>query len=93
MRPFKIEINLDDEGELSKFLDDYEPMRGRVLANRLGFKGKHSVRAADGLMNFACNRRAAFGCRRRGDVDTALDYERICGLIYKEDIQPFIECW
>lgn len=88
---FKLEVNLDAEWE--KFLEDHEPTRGRRLANRLGFKGKNSVRAANGLTNYASNKRAAVSSRLAGNITTAQDYERICDLIYKEDIQPFIECW
>ncbi len=92
-RPFKFDANLDDEVDREAFLKVYEPGRGRALANRLGFRGKGCVAAANALMNYACNKRAAVMCRKRGAINTAVQYETICDRIYKEDIQPAIECW
>ncbi len=92
-KPFKLDFNLDDEEDLVKFLDRFEPARGRLLANHLRFKGKNSARAANGLMNYAQNKRAARTCRDNDNIPEALHYEHICDLIYKEDIQPFVECW
>lgn len=93
MLPFKLDVNLDDEQELEEFLETYEPQRGRQLANSLEFKGKSSVEAANGLMNYAHNKRAAMLCRKTGNIQGALGYEQICDRIYKENIQPLIECW
>ncbi len=92
-KPFALDINLDDEAELDEFLREYEPWRGVSLARRLGFRGSQCKRAANGLMNYACDKRAAVLCRRRGRPDTSLKYEDICDRIYREDIQPLIECW
>lgn len=93
MQPFSLDVNLDDEQELEEFLESYEPSRGRQLANLLGFKGNRSVEAANGLMNYAQNKRAARLCRSAGTIESALGYERICDRIYRENIQPLIECW
>ncbi len=90
---FKFEVNLDDEEEMLAFLHDFEPLRGRALANRLKFSGKGCVRAANALMNYAHNKRVAVKERREGRITTALNYEGICDRIYREDIQPLIECW
>ncbi len=92
-QPFTIEVNLDVEPDCCDFLAEFEPARGRRLANLLGFKGRHSVRAADALMNYAQNKRAAFMCRKRGSIQTALQYEKICDRIYREDIQLLVQCW
>jgi hypothetical protein len=92
-KPFKLDVNLDDEVELAEFLGKYEPHRGANLARRLGFCGTGYGRAADALMNYAQNKRAAILARRRGRVGVALQYEAICDRIYIDDIQPSIECW
>ena len=92
-KPFKLGINLDDEVEVEGFLSMHEPIRGVALAHRLGFRGRHCKRAADALMNYAHNKRAALSCRLKGQIATAQQYEDICDRIYREDIQPLIECW
>jgi len=91
--PFELEVNLDCPKSLEKFLKTYEPTRGRALANRLAFSGKGSAKAANALMNYACNKRAAIMCRQRGKISAAIQYEDICDRIYREDIQPLIKCW
>ena len=90
---FEIELNLDDEEELQKFMSLHEPTRGRRLATRLGFSGKGCVAASNALMNYAANKRAAINCRKEGKIYAALIYEEICDTIYKDDIQPTIKCW
>lgn len=89
---FRLDVNLDTEEGMTEFLELYEPSRGRLLANRLGFKGHGCVAAADALMNYAHNKRAAIMCRKTAD-EIASRYEAICDDIYREDIQPVIKCW
>lgn len=91
-KPFKLGINLDDEVEVEGFLSMHEPIRGVVLAHRLGFRGRHCKRAANALMNYAQNKRTAMCQRRVGHVSTTLHFETICDRIYRKDIQPLIEC-
>ena len=91
--PFAYAVNLDCPNDLEQFLKSYEPARGRVLANRLEFAGKGSAKAANALMNYAQNKRTAIACRKFEKIPSALRYEEICDRIYKEDIQPLIECW
>ncbi len=91
--PFTREVNLDDQQELEQFLKLAEPARGRLLANMLRFKGRFAVRAANGLMNYAQNKRAANLLRSYGEIAKAKAYEDICDTIYREDIQPLIKCW
>lgn len=90
--PFSRDLNLDDPTELESFLA-IEPARGRLLANMLRFKGRFAVRAANGLMNYAQNKRTANLLRSYGEIQQAQGYEAICDRIYKEDIQPLIKCW
>jgi len=92
-KPFKLDVNLDDEVELDEFLKKHEPRSGVVLAHRLGFHGRGCGRAAYALMHYAQNKRAAVSCRRHGRIATAQQYEDICDRIYREDIQPLIKCW
>lgn len=90
---FKIDLNLDDEEEAKSFWENYSPFRGRALANRLGFKGKGSAKAANALINYAINKNVACEQRKAGNITTAVKYENICDTIYLADIQGKIECW
>jgi hypothetical protein len=79
-------VNLDDDQERDTFLDAYEPARGIRLANLLGINGRGAKRAANGLMNYAQNIRAARSCRINGYTQSALNFEEIAERIYTEDI-------
>lgn len=91
--PFARDVNLDCPNDLEEFLSACEPCCGRRLANGFGFKGRHAVRAANGLMNYAQNKRTANLLRSYGEIAQALQYEEICDRIYQEDIQPLVKCW
>ena len=90
---FKIEINLDDEQEVQAFIDAHYTNRGWQLARKLGFKGRGSAKAASALSNYAWNKITAMGLRKKGGIDMAQQYERICDMIYSQDIRGKIECW
>ncbi len=90
---FKIDINLDDEQENHEFLLRYTTIKGRQLANQLGFTGPGAEKAANALSNYAWNKTTAIGLRKKGDITNALKYEEICDRIYREDIKNTIECW
>lgn len=90
---FSLEVNLDDETEAREWIAKYGTTDGRRLANLLGFTGKDSARAADALSNYAWNKTTAIDCRKRGTIQTAQNYERICDDIYARDIEPLIACW
>lgn len=92
-KPFTYDVNLDCPADLESFLDMAEPCRGRRLANMLKFKGKFAVQAADGLICYALNKRAANTLRLQGNIAAAQSYEEFCDRIYREDIQPLINCW
>lgn len=89
----KIDLNLDDEAECAEFLENHGTMKGRALANRLGFKGKGAATAATALSNYAWNKRTATFLRKMGDIAETQRYEEICDSIYSEDIKGKIECW
>ncbi len=44
--------------------------------------GRNTKRAAADLANYASNKATAMGCRGRGDINNALQYENICDRIY-----------
>ena len=75
-------INLDDENEVSDFIHTYKTDKGRRLANRLKIAGKGSAQKATDLSSYAWNKTTAISCRKKGDIETALKYERICDSIY-----------
>lgn len=92
-RPFIFEGNLDDEEEANAFLKEHTTISGRRLARRLGFVGQGSVHAASALSAYAWNKRVAANLRKRGEISSALVYETICDRLYRDDIQPNIQCW
>ena len=90
---FNAEMNLDDPYDIQQFIASYKTTKGRSLANRLGFVGKNSVRAANALSNYAWNKHTAICLRTKGDIVTGQKYEAICDRIYTQDINPLINCW
>jgi hypothetical protein len=90
---FKANLNLDDPEEVESFINTHGTLKGRGLANTLGFTGKGAVTAANALSNYAWNKSTAISCRLRGAIPAAMGYERICDSIYREDISSKIECW
>jgi hypothetical protein len=89
----KIDINPDDPEEAAAFTSKHGTLKGRALANRLGFAGKGSATAATALSNYAWNKMTAVSCRTRGHIRSAQRFEEICDRIYREDIQGKVECW
>lgn len=47
-----------------------------------GHSGIGTKLAAKALANYAANKGTAMACRTRGDIQTALQYEKICDSIY-----------
>lgn len=86
-RTFTFRLDLSKKRAREIFLEKYEPARGRRLANLLGFKGPNSVRAANGLMNYAQNMRASLVSKGKASAN----YRRICQDILVDDILPFVE--
>jgi hypothetical protein len=93
MKPFTLDINLDDTNEVHHFVDTYGTTKGRRLANILGLKGKASSQLATALSNYAWNKATAIRLRKDGIIDRAQMYENICDTIYSKSIQPVCECW
>ncbi len=93
MKPFSVDINLDDEETVNAWIATHNTNKGRIVANRLGLKGKGSSDLATALSNYAWNKYTAIGLRKRGEIQTAISYESICDRIYKQDIAPVCECW
>ena len=76
------EWNLDDENEVSDFIETFGTMKGVALAHRLGLHGKGCARKANSLSNYAWNKHTAIGLRKDGQIQTAIQYEKICQRIY-----------
>jgi hypothetical protein len=57
--------------------------RGRFARELFPDSGKGTRKATADVANYAANRATAMQCRLRGDVATALSYERICDAIYQ----------
>jgi hypothetical protein len=79
-------LNLDDETTVETWIAHFGTLRGRRLANLLGFTGTGAVSRANALSNYAWNKSTAISCRKRGDIATAQSYEAICDRIFKDDI-------
>lgn len=89
-------FNLDDEVELDFVKNEYgilQGCRGRRLARKLGWRGKGSTKAANGVANYVANKLVAMAHRRRGQIATAIEYEAICERIYSRDLLPRVEVW
>jgi hypothetical protein len=82
-----MEMNLDDEQEVEKFIETYGTNKGRLLANHFGLSGKGSTKLATALSCYAWNKHTAIMLRRNGSIQVALTYENICDRIYKRDLQ------
>lgn len=93
MDKLTIDLNLDDEVECINFLETYGTLKGRILANRLGFSGKGSSKVATALSNYAWNKKTAIFLRTMREISDAQRYEDICDKIYNEDIKGKINCW
>lgn len=85
-----VELNLDDETEVTQFISMFGTMRGKQLANKLGLKGPKSAKTASALSNYAWNKYTAIQQRKNGNINTALQYEKIADRIYEtlpEDVR------
>lgn len=67
--------------DLMKFWSKHA--RGHHYALLFPGKPLGCLRATADLANYASNKATAIECRKRGDVQTALEYEGICERIYK----------
>ena len=90
---FTLNINLDDENEVEKFIQKYNTQSGQIIANQLNLKGKGSALLAKALSNYAWNKKTAISCRIKGEIPKALEYEKICDNIYTQNIEPVCKCW
>lgn len=74
---------LDVDG-LHALAEQTRGVRPRAAARQLfGFATGGATRAARDLNNYAWNLITARNCRARGEIETALRYERICESIYE----------
>jgi hypothetical protein len=94
MQPYNVP-NFDAmaESELMDFWFKYHrtgPKRAKEIfgSNPLP---PHYVRVTWDLANYACNKAVAMGCRLKGQIDTAISYEKICDQIY--DRLPLYARW
>jgi len=77
-------FNLDCPNEVEDFIKEYSTIRGKRLANMLGYKGRGSVIKANYLSSYAWNKWTAMGLRKRGEIRQAASYEAICDRIYNQ---------
>lgn len=56
-----------------------------VISARILFpdRPKRYVSVTQDLGNYACNKAVAMRCRLEGEIQTALNYERVCEMIYE----------
>ena len=74
--------------ELHAFAAKVRGVRPITVANRLFGKEKGRITAVKDLKNYAWNLITARACRLRGEIKTALMYEKICEDIYR-DLPPY----
>lgn len=90
---FKLDLNLDDEGECRAFNTSHGEKNERRLARDLGLMGWGAYSLADALQRYANFRTLAFDLRVEGRIVQALGWEDSCNLIYRDEIAPLCECW
>ena len=93
MKKFKIELNLDNPVELLEFLSNYWLMDAKTLAAEFGWEGEGAVPAVIALQDYAEYKLTAIRRRLNGQINCACSAERECDEIYRQRIQPNIDCW
>lgn len=77
--------NLDDGMTADELFAFWNANQHAAKARRIalfGHSGTGTKLAAKGLANYAANKGTAMQCRAHGDIQTALQYEKICDSIY-----------
>jgi hypothetical protein len=77
--------NLDDVSDSAELFAFWNRYQHATKANRLelfGRTGKGTVTACRAVANYASNKATAMQCRKRGHIQTALQYENIADKIY-----------
>ena len=76
--------NLDamPEDELMAFWKRYHRSSRNDAEQLIGDRRRGFTVIAATLANYACNKSVAMTCRRKGDIQAALIYERIADLCY-----------
>jgi hypothetical protein len=75
--------NLDNDNSLDLMEFWNKHQNGRRYRDLFPKGGRGTKIATEKLADYAANKAAARSCRLNGQIDTALNYERICDLIYK----------
>lgn len=70
------------EDELMAFWKRYHRPSRQDAQALVGDRRKGFTTIASMLANYACNKAVAMGCRKRGDIQSALCYEMHCDMIY-----------
>jgi hypothetical protein len=96
MKPFKIDLNLDDEEERDDFIASIEAAvvpaaKATKLLNLTQCPGTFDLARA--LCHYAYTKRTAVDSRKKGLIQQAQMLEQTCDRIYSQSIQPVCECW
>ena len=98
MKPFALDLNLDDEEECREFVAKWgvDPIgfdRLEGIGGKLGLVGEGAAPLVSSLIRYAGQRLTAFNLRRAGAIEEALAWEKACDRIYAQEIAPVCECW
>lgn len=95
---FKIDINLDEENDLTYFLEliKRNESKAKNLAEALGIDGQPNAQTATrSLRGYAWSKEFAIQQRKKGNlygITGAIDAEKRCDQLYKK-ITKLIDCW
>lgn len=92
-KPFRLDLNLDDEVECRAFFEKHRLLTAQDLAKRLDLQGSGAVNLASALMMYASHKIAAFDYRLHAYIVDAIRQESQCDFIYRTNIQPVCDCW
>lgn len=77
------DMNLDDEQEVTEFIQKYGTLGGEALARRLEMTGPALAQRGNFISEYVFIRNVAFALRRNGYIAGAVFYESRCDKIYK----------
>lgn len=89
---FKLNLNLDDEGEVDSFLEEFGGDETKVK-NKFKLTGKKGDTLAHALCDYAKTRKEAFEFRKVGQIIQAFSKECHCDTVYCRVIAELCDAW
>lgn len=93
MKPFALDLNLDDEEECREFVAKWGNASFGEICDGLGINRSGGAQLAMDLRSYAHHKLWAIQARLAGRIGEALEIEKRCDRIYAQEIAPVCECW